>query len=187
MRWHLNPGWKAIRAVNSDDAKLRTIVSVVLDKLTDMGKLSSSRSHIFKNEFYAFLRKTISEGLARPEDLLAIVVQNPDLALDIKHKKFDRFLASVRAIAQTEASQEILFVTLLYDNYYKYCDPAVAIFKTINNPFSKFSSTFVYNTFEKYPYLKLQEHLDSVAKLLDTVSFAYVLTQHGIKEHYSVE
>ena len=183
----LTTGWKSITAVSTENARLRTIVAVIIDRLKDAGKLSSSKSHIFKNEFYNFLRKITAEGLAHPDDISSVVMQFPDLAFEIQYKKFDKFLSAIHQVARTEQSQEILFATLIYDNYYRSRDVEKAEYHAINNSLSQFSPEFVYNIFKRYPYLRDPAHLNYVAGLLDQVSFAYNLTQNGVKEKYDVE
>lgn len=176
--------WNLIRAENREEARLRRMVKDVADILRASGKISSSKGHIFTADFHRFLKFMRQRGLGDPEEIFVLIMQNHDLADFILHKKYNDLMAAVKQVSGTESNKELVFITTFYDGYYKTKSFVRAVLQAAHNPFTKIDRVFVYNVFKRYPYLRTEEHLRHICGMLDRVSFAYNLTQNGIKEVY---
>jgi len=180
---------RRLRAINPAVMELRRIVSVAMDHIATLKGLSSTNPTsytVFQIEFYNFLKKAKQLDKIDPQELLTILIRNPNLVNFIKRKKFGDFMNAVRQLTHSQEDREIVFVTLYYEYYYKTRKVSSAILRATKYKLDKFDLKFVKNVFDKYPFLVEQDHLKHVIELLDKHKYSCLLTQNGIKEKYNV-
>lgn len=177
--------WNDIIARTPDDIRYRQLTGVVLDSLyLDKGLRVPPNYKGFMVSFVQYLKKRRDKENINLWDIIILLTEQPQLARFILEHKFDSFMRALRQGAQSEYNKERLFITGYYDNYYELRNTMRALIKTRKNVFIRADKQLMRTVFKKYPYLKDAAHLQHVTTQLDRVTFAFYLTQDGIKETY---
>jgi hypothetical protein len=171
-----------INSMTAENAQIRSIVRMVVDSLVATKRISKTKEHLFQIHFYNYLKLNIHKfDLV---ELQTIIMSNTSLLDAIVHRQYNLLESALNMSAPTQ--QFILFITIFYDNYYQSHSLYKAVRKTMRSPLSKFTREFLHTTLLKYPYLRTKKHLDHVTTCIDKTQFAYVFTQYGPQEVYSV-
>lgn len=177
--------WDRIRAVSQNTVNNQRIVHALLHSLSVNKDIKVPKNHtVFAAAFISYLKKVNTREKIDPWDVIILLTEQPHLAKYILAHQFDKFVTALRQSAKSDSSRELVFVTGYYDSYYATRSTFRALLQTRKNDFIQADKALIKSVFAKYPFLKDKKHLDHVVEKLNSVAFAYYLTEKGIKEVY---
>jgi len=169
--------------------ELRDVVAMAMEQLREKEQMKARTRYTtgFQVSFYNFLKRLRDKEQIGPSEVLTVLLSHPELSNFIQRQKYADFLNALRQLSHTDANRQIIYVSLVYDYYYRYRSFIRAAVKAGHYRLDKFTCAFVHNVFTQYPFLHTKAHLDHVVSMLDTYAYACTLTEKGILENYHVK